>query len=670
MSRLFICEKPSQARDIGKVLGASRKGDGCLHGDGVIVTWAFGHLLEQAPPEAYDPALKRWSLDTLPIKPTHWKNTIRKDSAKQFKVIKALLKQCDEVVLSTDSDREGETIGRELLEECQYRGRVSRLWLSALDGESIRKGLANLKPGDSTWSLYQAGLGRSRADWLIGMNLSRAFTVLAQQQGHEGVLSVGRVQTPTLALVVRRDQEIAGFVPKPYWNVEAQLEAASTGSRFQAKWVPSVDAWIDEEGRCIDQSAAHDVAARGRGGRARVNKVETTRKRVNQPLVMDLSALQKICSKRFGLGVKQVLDLAQSLYEKHKATTYPRTDCQYLPISQLGEVNSVVTALLQSEQALAPVIERLDLSMQSQVWNDSKITAHHGIIPTTAPCKIDQMSENEYRVYDVIRRYFLAQFMPAHEYDQTKVWLDIEGEKFAASGRQVKVEGWKSLFAKEASPDDEEAPDARALPPLSEGVFCEVTELTVKDRETQPPKHYSQGDLIDAMKNPKALVSDPRLLARLKDNAGIGTNATRADVIETLLKRGFIRKQRRVLISTPLGQGLIAALPAQISNPGMTALWEQALDQVAEGAMTLDDFMSRQNVLLDKLIAIALQQPHLNLPEAPSEICDKCQSKMRKRNGANGQFWACTRYPDCNGTKPIEKKKATSRKTGTTKKVK
>ncbi|NRB56911.1 MAG: DNA topoisomerase III, partial [Salinicola sp.] len=621
--------------------------------------------------------LKRWSLESLPIRPAQWKNTVRKDASKQFKVIQGLLKQCSEVVISTDSDREGETIGREILDACRYRGRVSRLWLSALDEASIRKALATIRPGESTYPLYQAGLGRSRADWLVGMNLTRAFSVLAQQQGHQGVLSVGRVQTPTLALVVRRDQEIARFVPKPFWDVVANLQAQ--GGQFQAKWLPTNADWLDEEDRCINQEAARTVAVRCQGAQATVASVETSRKREGAPLVMDLGTLQQECSKRFGFGAQQVLNIAQSLYETQKATSYPRTDCRYLPTSMLSEVGAVVTALLHSDEKLAPVIERLDQNLKSRVWNDSKITAHHGIIPTTIPCRIDRMREEEFRVYDLVRRHYLAQFLPAHEYDQTDAQLDLAGETFVASGRQVRVEGWRALFPRgkgkgQDGDDEQEASGAQALPPLCQGESCAVVDLMVKDRQTQPPKPFAEGTLISAMKNAARFVTDERLRARLRESAGIGTEATRAGIIETLLKRRFIRKKGRTIVSTPVGQGLIAALPPQISNPGMTALWEQALDQVAEGAMTLDDFMERQGALLDKLIGIALQRPQLNLPEAPSETCPKCQAKKRKRKSSNGPFWSCSHYPDCDGTKAISKarpqrhspKKAAKRKRNST----
>ncbi|MFM9271864.1 DNA topoisomerase, partial [Halomonas elongata] len=347
--------------------------------------------------------------------------------------------------------------------------------------------------------------------------------------------------------------------------------------------------------------------------------------------------------------------------------SYPRTDCRYLPTSMLSEVEVVVKALLHSDASLSPIIERLDVNLQSRVWNDSQITAHHGIIPTTTPCDISRMNEAEWQVYDLIRRHYLAQFLSAHEYDQTDVQLDLAGERFVTSGRQVCVEGWKALFPRgkgkgqdDSDADDDESTGAQALPPLRQGESCSVQALHVKDRQTQPPKPFSEGSLISAMKNAARFVTDERLKARLRESAGIGTEATRSGIIETLLARGFLRKKGRTIVSTPLGQALIAALPPQISNPGMTALWEQALDQVAEGSLSLDDFMQRQNALIDKLIGLALQQPRLNLPEMPSESCPLCQAKMRKRNGEDGPFWGCTRYPECKGTKPIGKKKRKS----------
>ncbi len=666
--RLFLCEKPSQARDIARVLEAGKKGDGCLRGNGAVVTWGFGHLLEQAPPEAYDPALKRWALETLPIQPPSWKLEIKKDGRKQFSVIRKLLNEANEVVVATDADREGETIAREILDYCGYRGLVSRLWLSALDEASIRKALADIRPGDSTYPLYLAGLGRSRADWLVGMNLTRAYTVMARQQGHDGVLSVGRVQTPTLRLVVDRDREIANFVPKPFWEVVGRFQAGN--GEFQAKWKPRDESLLDDAGRCISEAAARALVQRASGCQGRISYLETARKKEAPPLVMDLASLQQEGSRRFGYGAQQVLDIAQALYETHKATTYPRTDCRYLPVSQLKEAEGVVTALLQSDQELSSLRDQLDLSRKSRVWNDSKITAHHGIIPTTSPCDLSRMSEPERNLYDLIRRHFLAQFLSHHEYDQTDVVVQLEGEDFVATGRQVCVVGWRVLFPRVMKTEDgsdaggkEDDGAAQALPSLSQGEACTVRAIDVVTKQTTPPKPFTEGMLIAAMKHAARFVTDERLKARLKETAGIGTEATRAGIIDTLLKRGFLKKQKRTLVSTPTAQQLISALPEMVTDPGMTALWEQALDDVASRRLELDEFMARQNALIGKLVQHAAGVT-MTLPQQQTQKCPECGAAMRKRKGQYGGFWSCTRYPDCKGIVNVGKRRGNGKSKG------
>ncbi|MDR5893105.1 DNA topoisomerase III [Halomonas mongoliensis] len=625
--RLFLCEKPSQARDIARVIGAGQRSEGFLKGEGCVVTWGFGHLLEQAPPEQYDPALKRWSLEALPILPSTWKMEIKKSGRKQFGVVKKLLGQASEVVVATDADREGETIAREILDYCGYRGKVSRLWLSALDDASIRKALADIRPGEATYPLYLAGLGRSRADWLVGMNLTRAYTVLAQRQGRQGVLSVGRVQTPALRLVVDRDRAIANFVPQPFWEVVAHVQAS--GGSFQAKWRPGDASIQDAAGRCISEEAARSLAQRVTGQQGRVSHLETSHKKEAAPLVMDLSSLQQEASRRFGYGAQQVLDIAQALYEVHKATSYPRTDCRYLPESQRDDAERIVTMLLHSDEVLSPLRQRLDTSRKSRVWNDNKITAHHGIIPTAA-CDLTKLSDDERNVYDLIRRHYLAQFLPAHEYDQTEVRVDLEGEAFVASGRQVRAEGWRELFPRAAVGEgDDEEREAPPLPSLSEGECCQAGQLEVLAKQTTPPKPFTEGTLVAAMKHAARFVTDERLKARLKETAGIGTEATRAGIIETLLKRGFIKRQKRALASTPTGQQLIDTLPSVITNPGMTALWEQALDDVAAGRLELHDFMARQAGMVEKLVQHA-RESTVTMPQPKSKTPRKGAGSRRE----------------------------------------
>jgi len=376
--RVFLCEKPSQGKDIARVLGAGQRGSGCYSGTGIVVTWCIGHLVEAVPPEAYDERYKRWAIEHLPIIPERWRVEPKAATAAQFKIVKQLVGQTTELVIATDADREGEMIAREIIELCGYRGPIQRLWLSALNDASIRKALGALKPSAETLPLYYSALARSRADWLIGMNLSRLFTVLGRQAGYTGVLSVGRVQTPTLKLVVDRDREIARFVSVPFWAVEVELSHA--GQSFIASWAPP-HGCTDDAGRCLQQPVAQQAADCMRAaGSAQVVSVETDRVREGPPLPFDLGTLQEVCSKQLGLDVQETLDIAQALYETHKATTYPRSDSGYLPESMLAEVPTVLDSLVKTDPGLRPLIDRLDPTQRSRAWNDAKVRA-----PGTTP---------------------------------------------------------------------------------------------------------------------------------------------------------------------------------------------------------------------------------------------------------------------------------------------
>ncbi|MET5489521.1 DNA topoisomerase III [Klebsiella variicola] len=646
--RLYICEKPSQGRDLAGVLGATRRGEGFLSGVGVTVTWAVGHLLETAPPEAYGQQYgKPWSLSALPILPAPWQVVVKKDTQDQFKVIERLLRQVDEVVIATDADREGEVIARELLDYCRWEGPVQRLWLSALDEPSIRAALKDLRPGQATLGMYHAGLGRARADWLIGMNLSRLYTLRAAESGFDGVISVGRVQTPTLALVVRRDREVASFVPKPYWQVKAHLSAG--GLTFPAQWVPA-KVYTDEEKRCVHQNIAQQVAQLCRQtGRAVVTECETKREKLAAPLAFSLGSLQQACGRLWDMSPQQVLDIAQSLYEKHKATSYPRTDCGYLPESMREEIPGVLDAIGRTDPECVPLLTRIDRAFISRIWNDKKIKAHYGIIPTRTAFQLSALTDPERNVYLLIRRNYLAQFLPLHESDITRLQFDIGGQLFRTTGRTEAIKGWKVLFEKAGDEDVQEDDEAaQVLPPLSQNDVCAVTDAEVSQLMTRPPPHYTFATLIGAMMNAAAFVTDIALRKVLKDNAGLGTEATRAGIIEQLLNRRFIVRKGSKLMATELGTDVIDALPPQLTEPGMTALWEQALDEVAAGRMSLNDFLQRQAGWTRNLVGQGAQQ-RVNIRVPPSPPCPLCGSKTRLRKGEKGEFWSCQRYPGCKG---------------------
>ncbi|EAS1759897.1 DNA topoisomerase III [Salmonella enterica] len=596
--KLFLCEKPSQGRDIAKIVGATTRADGCLTGNGVTVTWGFGHLLEMDAPEVYDEKYKKWRLEDLPVIPQQWQVSVKPGSKTQFTIIQKLLKKASLVVIATDADREGEVIAREILEKCRYRGSVQRLWLSALDDASIRKALASLKSGEETEALYHAGLGRGRADWLVGMNLTRVYTLIGQRMGHKGVLSVGRVQTPTLNLIVNRDRQIANFKPQPYWTLYVRLNPQNQS--FLAQWQVPEDQ-SDEEGRCIHEATLRLAANQiQQAKQAQVIQVETKRVKEAAPLVFDLGTLQQVCSEKWGMGAQQVLDIAQSLYETHKATTYPRTDCGYLPTSMLTDVPAVIKALTAADPSLMPLVTQCDLKQTSRVWNDEKITAHHGIIPTMQVATLSKMSDDEQKVYHLIRCYYLAQFLPVYETDKTHVQLRCGQHMLNASGKVVVNPGWRILFT-----SGEDTSEIQSLPVLQKDKFCAVAGTEIKALKTQPPKHYTEGTLIAAMKNASRFVTDERLKQRLKESAGLGTEATRAGIIETLLKRGYIKKQKRSLVATDSAMALIDLLPDIVKDPGLTALWEQALDEIAAGKVPLAIFLQKQSIWVTRLVELA-----------------------------------------------------------------
>lgn len=680
---LFLCEKPSQARDIGHVLGVTAKRNGYLEGRDKQVTWCLGHLLEMPTPDNYKPEWKPWRMETLPIIPDQWQLEIRPKVGKQFNIIKGLLKGANEVVLATDADREGETIGREVLEKCGYRGPLSRLWLSALDDASIRKALQSILPGNKTEPLYQAGIGRARADWLIGMNLSRAYTLLGRKNGYEGVLTVGRVQTPTLKLVVDRDRLIENFKPIVYFDILVSFLVEK--GRFQAKWIPAPN-HADEEGRCLDPKIAAEIVQKIQGQMGKILKAETKRVREPPPLPLELSTLQQEASRRWGLSAQKSLDMAQSLYETHKAITYPRTDSRYLPVSQFQEAAMVLNALAQSDPTLATLVQEANPAIRSRAWNDSKVTAHHAIIPTPANINMGRMSMDEKRVYDLIRRHYLAQFFPHFEFDQSIIEVDVVHEKFRATGRVEVLPGWKRVLRNEM-PNKSEVPE-QTLPPVKKGDPASVEQAHIEEKRTKPPNRFTEGTLIQAMKTVGKGVNNPRLKAILRETSGIGTEATRATIIGNLLKRQLLGKEgKKNLISMPAGRLLVDMLPHSVTDPATTAVWEQVLDDIAKGQESLDMFLDKSITWITRLVSNAKArqsgptthrfsglQPASPRPQPTKKntsphdktrkhktgehktgepLCQQCNKPMRRRKGVRGAFWGCSDYPKCRFTQSV-----------------
>lgn len=670
--RLFLCEKPSQGRDIANSLGANQRKSGYYEGGGNVVTWCIGHLIEAAPPEAYNSDFKKWSLDTLPIVPDSWKMVVKKSTASQFKVVKSLLKTTTELVIATDGDRAGEQIARELIELCSYRGKIKRLWLSALNDASIQKALKNLKEGKETELMYHSALGRSRADWLIGMNLTRLFTLLGQKAGYQGVLSVGRVQTPTLKLVADRELQVRNFVPVPYWNLDVMLSAG--GTPFVARW-QCPEEFSDEAGRCIDQrkigAAQQEINSAGQVILEQLNKKRQYEK---PPLPYEMGELQKACSAKFGLGAQATLDATQALYENFKCVSYPRVDSQYLPENMHNEAPGILQAIAQSDDSLANLVSQSDPGIKSSAWNDSKVTAHHGIIPTAVVVDLSQLSTVEKKVYELIKLRYLAQFFPPHEFDKTDAVFNSAGYALKSSGKKVIDLGWRvtlisgekddvDLDEHEAEADDKKTAH-QELPDLAEGQSYPVVDGKIKALKTKALPLYTEGTLIEAMKNVARFVTDPRLKATLRETTGIGTNATRAGIIQTLLDRKLmIKKGKRHLIAASEAHDLLAAIPSAISNPGTTAIWEQALDMIEAGELSLDDFVYKQSIWINGIVERYRDQPiNIKVTVEETPACELCGSPTRRRKGQYGDFYGCTKHPECKGIINIQQKKKTRRK--------
>jgi DNA topoisomerase-3 len=672
MTILYICEKPSQARDIARNLGAYTRQESCIEGAGVCVTWCYGHLLEMAWPEHYRADINPWRMEKLPVIPTVWHLEPVEKAKKQLNAIKALLKKTDHVIIATDADREGEVIAREILEQFDFTGKIERLWLSALDDASIKKALANIKDGAATENLYHAGLGRQRADWLIGLNMTMATTCLFRQGS--GTLSVGRVQTPTLKLVVDRDRAIANFKPKDFFVLLAQF-ANANNEPFWTKWQP-LETELDADGHCVDRRVADTFAAKVKDQPGVIEAFAETEKKKSPPLCLSLSQLQKLASSQYGFSAKQTLDIAQSLYETHKATTYPRTDCGYLPESQHSEAPAILAALKQqSDSRLLALIPLCDPRLTSPVWNDKKVTAHHGIIPTAnSNVALARMSAEEGKLYELICRYYLAQFLSDYRYANRSVTVRCAAETFKASSNTPLQMGWKRAIQQDIAEDFKNADDDHlsTIPALAEGETTPQRDLRLETRQTKPPAPFTEGTLIDAMKTVGKYITDPGLKKVLKETAGIGTEATRASILEVLIKREYLQRHGKQLLSTEKGRALIDLLPPIVTDPGLTARWEQELEAVADGALKLDSFLLRQHealqTMLDALAAKKAQAPTALMPAAAgtvTHLCAQCQKPLlrRKSQKNNEYFWGCSGYPECKTTLPDNKGQPGVRKT-------
>jgi len=592
---LVIAEKPSVARDYARVLGVRGRGEGYMENDQYIVSWAVGHLVGLKQPEEYDANFKYWRRNTLPIVPQKFELTVLPGQTKQFRVLKKLMnsKEVDRIICGTDSGREGELIFRYIYEMAGCKKPFDRLWVSSMTEEAISAGFKALKNGHDYDNLYASAKCRSEADWLVGINGSRAFTV-----GYGVLLSIGRVQTPTLSMIVRRQKEIDSFVPQDY------LEVRLTHPDFQSKYFTLEEG--KKQTRVQDEEAANLILEHAnQAGIAKVEKVSKTPKKEFPPLLYDLTELQRDGNRKFGYSANKVLSLAQSLYEKHKLLTYPRTDSRYLPEDMMAQVPKVLHAInlpiFHDALMHIPVREGGKLPFNKRIIDNSKITDHHAIIPTPRKPDVSSLTKDEWNVYQLVCKRLIEVFYPPYQYLAVEAVLSIPtGESFYATGREVQELGFMALrkqdeeakaeAKKKRSKASEAQDSSKELPPLVEGQQVAITKAQIDRKKTEPPKPFTEATLLTAMESAGKWVEEEELKDEMK-GLSLGTPATRASIIERLIKVGYIVRKGKILVPTEKGKKLMEVLPIELKSPEMTGKWERALERIKDGTMDPTRFM-------------------------------------------------------------------------------
>jgi DNA topoisomerase-3 len=594
---LVIAEKPSVGRDLTGVLpGSFAKHEGYLESDSHIVTWAVGHLVQLAEPDEYDPKYKKWKMADLPIVPDRFRLVVRDErSRKQMSVIARELGRTDvaTVVNACDAGREGELIFAWLYEKAGSKKPVERLWLSSMTKAAIKQAFGELRPGEEFGRLEEAARSRSEADWIVGMNATRAATIRLRSS-FDGAVSLGRVQTPTLAIVARREVEIREFKPEKYWLVDARFEPqqGAPGRAYEGRYHAGA------KPRLASAAEADAIVAAVQGQTGEITKLETTTKKERAPLLYDLTTLQREANNRYGFSARRTLAAAQRLYEEHKALTYPRTNSRFLSTDMIGEIQPTAGGVGKNREYAKPAayVTGLDVLPLGRVINDAKVTDHHAIIPTRSDHRVEKMSDDDKRVYDMVVRRFLAVFHPDAVWENTRLETTVAEHIFRTRGRVLVVPGWRSAYGEVAagsdsrSDDDDEGAD-QTLPKLERDERVDTREVAAAEKETKPPRRYSDASLLGAMEAAGKELDDDELREQMKDS-GIGTPATRAAIIERLIDVGYIERDGRALVCTEKGLNVIRLLDGHaLTSPGMTGDWERRLTQIEQGEESRQRFM-------------------------------------------------------------------------------
>ncbi|MEC0668092.1 DNA topoisomerase III [Priestia flexa] len=602
MRSLVLAEKPSVARDLARVLGCTQMKKGYIEGPEYVVTWALGHLVELQTPEDYDNQYKTWRMEDLPIMPEKMKLKVIKKTSPQFRTVSQLAKRSDikELIIATDAGREGELVARWIMEKVRWNKPFRRLWISSQTDKAIKQGFRELKPGKEFNRLYDSAVCRSEADWLIGLNVTRALTTK-----YEEPLSAGRVQTPTLAMIIEKEQQIQAFKPQPYWTLTAVLPG------FEAKWQGG------QEKRIFNEEKAKELRDK-LAGEAIIKHVKKKVMKEAQPLPYDLNELQRDANKRFGFSAKKTLNVLQKLYEQHKLVTYPRTDSRYLTTDMVGTMKERLEAVSGAyKEEVRPLIAK-NAQLPKRVVNNEKVSDHHAIIVTDQPVFLQDLSSDERKLYDLIAKRFMALFYPAYEFETVKVELEANGEQLVAQGKRVINLGFKQV----TNSDLEEA----SLPHLQEGAALSIKSVEMKHALTEPPLRHSEADLLAQM-----------------EKHNLGTPATRADIIEKLLQNESIDRQNNRLHPTPKGKQLISLVADELKSPDLTAKWERELEAIAKGKGNAKEFLANIRKQTAKLVQQVKTSEETYKPHnLTGSKCPECGSFLKEKKTKQGRVLVCS----------------------------
>ena len=638
MKSLVIAEKPSVARDIARVLGANQKNGGILEGKNYVVTWALGHLVTLADPEEYDRKYEKWEMATLPMLPKEMKLVVIRQTGRQFSVVKTQLfrKDIGEIIIATDAGREGELVARWILEKAGCHKPIKRLWISSVTDKAIKEGFANLKDGHDYDNLYRAAVARAEADWLVGMNGTRALTCKYNAQ-----LSCGRVQTPTLAMIAKREEEIRKFVPKEYYGISLETQ--------DVKWT-----WRDEKTksfRTFSRERAEQIKGRLENAALEITSVEKKAKKTMAPGLYDLTTLQREANLKYGFSAKETLNIMQRLYENHKVLTYPRTDSRYIGKDIVPTIKERLKACgIGPYRKLAGALMNKPVQVNGSFVDDKKVSDHHAIIPTEQFVQLDHMTNEERKIYDMVVRRFLAVLYPASQYEQVTMEAKVAGETFAASGKVIKSLGWKEVYEDGADDDlEDEADDEKKLkdqrlPEMKTGTRLKILKTSLNTGKTKPPARFTEATLLAAMENPVKFMEtrDKEAAKTLGETGGLGTVATRADIIEKLFHSFMMEKKGNEIHITSKAKQLLELVPEDLKKPELTADWEMKLSQIAKGRIRQGDFLHQiRDYTCEIVDEIKTGEGRFRHDNLTNKVCPQCGKKLLAVNGKNSKMLVC-----------------------------